>query len=59
MGRTETVLSCVTSLFRTAIRTAYPTLAKAPVSVVIAKKDADYQCNSAMGMSKVREGEKD
>ena len=56
MGRTETVLSRVTSLFRMAIRTAYPTLAKAPVSVVIAKKDADYECNSAMGMSKVREG---
>ena len=59
MDRTETVLSCATSLCRTAIRTAYPTLAKAPVSVVIAKMDADYQCNSAMGMSKVREGEKD
>ena len=47
------IQSVIEGAFKDAICAAYPTISDPPVPVLPAKQFADYQCNSAMALSKV------
>lgn len=58
LSKMQNVQSALISLFKSAIHNAFPMVANIPVALTLAQKPefGDYQCNSAMAMTKILKG---